>query len=381
MKYAIVNGDIYTGESVLYDKAILVDGENITQIMDLDKVPNDLEIVDIKGANIAPGFIDLQVNGGGGLLFNDAPTEQSIQVMSDAHRRFGTTSFLPTIITTSADKMMHAIDGVGRAMRDSSLGVLGLHLEGPYISENKAGVHDKKYVRASTRGELEAVIERGKGVVRLVTAAPEVVDASWVQRLTENGIKVWAGHTNATYKEAMEFFRNGACGVTHLFNAMSQFGSREPGVVGAAFDSKDAWAGIIADGLHVDFAAVRISKKIKSRRLLLVTDAMPPVGSQISTFLLGTLQISVANGTCRTSDGTLAGSVLDMASAVRNCVQKVGIPLDESLRMASRYPANALGVDAILGTIGPGYLADLVVFNNQVVVMATIKRGKYQEAV
>lgn len=378
MKYALVNGDFYTGESVLYNKAVIIDGEFISQIVGLDKVPRELEVIDVQGANISPGFIDIQVNGGGGLLFNDSPTGESIKKISEAHRHFGTTSFLPTLITTSIEKIIQAIDSVQQAMKHSSWGVLGMHLEGPYINETKAGVHDKKYVRRSVGGEFFNIIEKGKGIVRLFTTAPEVIGESQVKQLTQNKILVSAGHTNATYEEAIKFFGYGGSAVTHLYNAMSQLGSREPGVVGAAFDSKEVWAGIIVDGMHVDFTSVRIAKKIKGPRLILVTDAMPPVGAQMTSYRLGDLQINVTNGKCTTNDGTLAGSALDMASAVRNCVQKVGIPLDEALRMGSKYPANFIGVGDVLGMIAPGYFADLVIFNNQMTVMGTVKRGIYQ---
>ena len=197
-------------------------------------------------------------------------------------------------------------------------------------------VHDKEYIRRISSEELSVLVKRGKGVIKVMTVAPEVVNRSHVQMMKDSGMVVSAGHTNATYEQARDFFDWGGSAVTHLFNAMSQLQGREPGVVGAAYDSKNVWAGIIVDGLHVHFSSVSISKKVKGRRLVLVTDAMPPVGTRLSSFNLGKLEVLCTNGKCTTKDGTLAGSALDMATAVRNCVQKVGIPLDEALRMASK---------------------------------------------
>lgn len=378
MKYAIVNCDIYTGEKILYDKAIIINSKEIESIVDLDKIPRDLEVIDLKGMNIAPGFIDLQVNGGGGWLFNDSPTEECISKIYEGNKRFGTTNFLPTLITTSTQKMHRAIESIKSCMLGNKYGVLGLHLEGPYINESKAGVHDKKYIRSISSDELELTIKKGKDVIKLFTLAPEVVKEENVKFLKNHNIIISAGHTNATYEEARKSFDWGISKVTHLFNAMSQFGSREPGVVGATLDSNNIWAGIIVDGFHVHFGSVRICKKIKGKKLFLVTDAMPPVGSEITKFKLGDLKVLCKNGRCTTEEGVLAGSALNMATAVRNCVQKVGIPMDEALRMASTYPAECLGVANILGKVKPGYLANMVIFDNQLVVKAIISNCKYE---
>jgi len=378
MKYAIVNCDIFTGKQVLYDKSIIINGENIEEIVDIDRVPKNLEILDLNGANIAPGFIDLQVNGGGGCLFNDSPTEECISSIYNAHKRFGTTNFLPTLITTSNETMLQAIDTVKDLMKTGKYGVLGLHLEGPYIDKGKAGVHDKSFVRKVLNDELKSYLKSGNGVIKLFTVAPEVVEESCIKMMKECDIVISGGHTNATYDQTNQFFNWGASSVTHLFNAMSQFGSREPGVVGAAFDFDKIWAGIIVDGFHVNFSSVRIAKKIKGEKLILVTDAMPPVGTNISSFNLGDLEVYYNDGQCVTEDGTLAGSALDMATAVRNCVQKVGIPMQEALRMASTYPAKVLGLENKLGKIKPGYLANMVVFNNQLIVKGIITNGKQE---
>ncbi len=378
MKYAIVNCDLYSGERVLYDKAIVVNEDKIEAIIDIDKIPKSLEILDLEGLNIAPGFIDLQVNGGGGCLFNDNPTKECLAKIFEGHKRYGTTNFLPTLFTVSTKKMLQGIDAVNSCVLNNKYGVLGLHIEGPYINEAKAGVHDKKYIRPASFDEITTLVKNGKGIIKIFTVAPEVVNKEYVEFLIENNIIVSAGHTNASYEEAKSSFKWGISKVTHLFNAMSQFGSRTPGVVGAALDSPNVWAGIIVDGFHVHFGSVRIAKKIKGNKLVLVTDAMPPVGSKIKKFKLGDLKVIYNDGKCTTEEGVLAGSALNMATAVRNCVQKVDIPLDEALRMASTYPAELLGMNYKLGKIKPGYFANMVIFNNQLYVEGVIINGKYE---
>jgi len=379
MKYGIVNCDIFTGEKVLYDKAIIVEGERIKEIVDIDRIPSDIDVIDLKGLNIAPGFIDLQVNGGGGYLFNDNPSEDTIQKIYEGHKKFGTVNFLPTIFTMPTEKIFKAIKSVSNCIKENKFGVLGLHIEGPYINKEKAGVHDKNNIKKISDEELDAIIKNGRGVVKLMTIAPEVVKKEHVKKLTNNDIVVSAGHTLATYEETMIGFDWGITCVTHLFNAMSQFNSRSPGVVGAAYDSENVWASIIVDGFHVHFASVRISKIVKKSKLFLITDSMPPVGSDTKKFRLGDLTIMYKDGRCMTKEGILAGSGLDMSTAIRNCVQKVGITLDEALRMASTYPAEVIHKEHELGKIKPGYLANMTIFNNQIVVKGIVQRGQYEE--
>lgn len=378
MRYALVNCDIYTGKVVIYDKAIIIEGDIVKDIVEISKIPKELEAIDLKGLSIAPGFIDAQVNGGGGCLFNENPTEECISAIYEAHKRFGTTSFLPTIFTVPNEKMLQAIDVVKSCIENHKYGVVGLHMEGPYINEKKAGVHDKRFIQQISDEGL-AIFTKNEGVIKLWTLAPELVEESHVKELKKRNILVSAGHTNATYEQTVQSFKWGVSSATHLFNAMTQFGSREPGVIGAVFDTDNIWAGIIADGIHVHFASVRVAKKIKQEKLILVTDAMPPVGKPSTTFKIGNLEVSYSNGMCVTKDGTLAGSALDMATAVRNCIQKIGIPKDEALRMASTYPAEFLGIQDKLGKIEIGYLADMVILNNQIAVKGIIKNGKYEK--
>lgn len=378
MRYALVNCDIYTGKVVIYDKAIIIEGDIVKDIVEISKIPKELEAIDLKGLSIAPGFIDAQVNGGGGCLFNENPTEECISAIYEAHKRFGTTSFLPTIFTVPTEKMLQAIDVVKSCIENHKYGVVGLHMEGPYINEKKAGVHDKRFIQQISDEGL-VTFTKNEGVIKLWTLAPELVEESHVKELKKRNILVSAGHTNATYEQTVQSFKWGVSSATHLFNAMTQFGSREPGVIGAVFDTDNIWAGIIADGIHVHFASVRVAKKIKQKKLILVTDAMPPVGKPSTTFKIGNLEVSYSNGMCVTKDGTLAGSALDMATAVRNCIQKIGIPKDEALRMASTYPAEFLGIQDKLGKIEIGYLADMVILNNQIAVKGIIKNGKYEK--
>ncbi|MCX9089720.1 MAG: N-acetylglucosamine-6-phosphate deacetylase [Candidatus Methanoperedens sp.] len=377
MKYALVNCDIYTGKEIVYDKAIIIENNLIDSLVDISKVPLSIKKIDLKGHSVAPGFIDLQVNGGGGYLFTDNPTEEVISNIYEAHKRFGTTNFLPTIITTSHENLLQAINTIRGCL--GSYGVLGLHIEGPYINEKKAGVHDKKFIRTIQDQEFNDLLKTGSDVIKIITIAPEVTDKKYIKNMVNLGIRVAAGHSDATYEQAADGFKNGISSVTHLLNAMSQFGSREPGLVGAALENDDVWAGIIVDGFHVHFSSVKVCKKAKAwNKLFLVTDAMPPVGKPNCGFKLGDLEILCEEGKCTTKDGTLAGSALDMASAIRNCVQKVGIPMDEAIRMASTYPAEYLGVADRLGRIEQGYIANLTIFDNQLYVHGIVINGKYE---
>lgn len=372
---ALKNADFYTELGVITDKCLLISGETIVGFVDFDDVPSSSASIDLCGLNVSAGFIDIQVNGGGGVLLNDSPDLGAIIKISSAHRRFGTTSFLPTLITSSHQVVLQAISATKEAMCDFKLGVLGLHLEGPFIEESKAGVHDKSFTRAAEEWEVDCLLEKGVGVIALLTFAPEVMPVAFLRKIVSRGVKVFFGHTNASYDLLMEYVREGATGATHLFNAMSQLGSREPGLVGLALGHEGVVASIIADGHHVAWASVSAAKRAMGESLFLVTDAMPLVGDSRDTFVLGPYQVERRNNKLTTAEGTLAGSCLDMASAVRNCVQKVGVPLPEALRMASMYPARALGVFDRLGSIASGKTADLVIFNNQLRVAATFKNG------
>lgn len=375
--YALVNCDVFSGNQLLYDKAVIIKGNKIDSIISVNDVGDKIEKKDLKGLSVAPGFIDIQVNGGGGVLFNDSPSIESIKAIHSAHMKFGTTDIMPTLITDSMEKMQDAISSVESAICNNMSGVLGIHLEGPVINLKKAGVHDKSFIKESQVFDYNMIKPKGAGKI-LFTVAPEEASAEVLRELKSKHVLLAAGHSNATYDEAISGFSNGISLVTHLFNAMSPFDSREPGMVGAALDSDDVWCNIIADGFHVHFSSFRVAWKAKKLgKMFLVTDAMPPVGAKNTKFRLGAYDIDVDNGRCVTKDGILAGSALDMATAVRNCIQKIGIARDESLRMASTYPAQFLGLDDRLGFIKEGYQANLTIFNNQIQIDAVIISGEY----
>jgi N-acetylglucosamine-6-phosphate deacetylase len=368
---ALVNGKVLLDGGLTRGQAVLVAAGRIQGVVDDARLPQGARRVDLKGGLLAPGFIDLQVNGGGGVLFNEAPEPATIARIGRAHRRFGTTGFLPTLITTDHATTARAIEAVRRAIDDGMPGVLGIHLEGPHINPARKGVHDQAQIRPLSKGDaaLLTSLPRGK---TLLTLAPECVPSEAILALARDAI-VFAGHTDGGFQEIRAGLAAGISGFTHLFNAMSQLGSREPGAVGAALTSNAA-CGIIVDGHHVHPASVRLAFAARPRGLFLVTDAMPPVGAEMAGFALGEQWIEVRDGRCTTQDGRLAGSALDMASAVRNAVQLVGIPLEDALRMASTVPADVLG-ECERGRIAPGMHADLVLLDEAVQVRATWIRG------
>jgi N-acetylglucosamine-6-phosphate deacetylase len=377
---ALVNCDIYTGAEVLHDKAIVLESGRIRDLVDIHRVPSSLKVIDLEGACVAPGFIDLQVNGGGDVLFNDDPNPESINKIVTAHRKYGTTSLAVTLITSSEDKISGAISAVKNFELSGRDGLVGLHLEGPFINEKKAGVHPKRFVRRPSAQELSTITAAAKTTVKMVTLAPECVSEEIVRSLAHAGIHVSIGHSDATFDQAQTSFGWGIRFATHLYNAMSAFESRKPGVVGAALLNDKVSCGIIADGHHVHPAGLMVAERTKPPgKLFLVTDAMPPVGGSLDRFRIDDLEIFVRGGACVTSDGTLAGSALDLATAVRNCMQKAGIPLDEALRMASTYPAQTMGLYPMRGAIKPGSIADLAVFDYQVNVSKVFVNGKLQD--
>lgn len=369
---ALVNATIHSGDDVRVDAALLIEGPRIAGIVERGAVPAGAEVLDLGGGLLAPGFIDLQVNGGGGALFNDTPDVTTLRRIAEAHRRFGTTGLLPTFITDDAAKRAAAVAAVRAAMAEGVPGILGIHLEGPHIAAERRGVHDARFIHPPDDGD-RAALGSLDGLPALVTLAPEAVPHGTIRALAATGVRVAAGHSAATWAQAKAGFGAGISGVTHLFNAMSQFGSREPGLVGAALEDDGVWCGIIVDGHHVHDTSVRLAWKAKAPgRLFLVTDAMPPVGAPPGQgFRLYGETIQVAEGRCVTADGTLAGSALDMASAVRNAVRRIGIPLDEALRMAAAYPADFMGMAATRGRIRPGLAADLVHLDADLAVRAT----------
>ncbi|HEY0832560.1 MAG TPA: N-acetylglucosamine-6-phosphate deacetylase [Azospirillum sp.] len=361
---ALVNATIHTGDAVLDDAAVLIAGGRIADVCTARDVPAGVPVRDLGGGVLAPGFIDLQVNGGGGVLFNGSPDVAALRRIARAHRRFGTTGLLPTVITDARDVRRAAVAAVRQALADGVPGILGLHLEGPHINAERRGVHDARFIAppgAPPDADDIALLTALLPHPTLVTLAPEVVPADTIRALADAGVRVAAGHTAAAWEEMRAGFAAGVSAVTHLYNAMSQLAGREPGAVGAALVEDSCRCGIIVDGHHVHDAAVRLAWKAKPPgTLFLVTDAMPPVGMADGDFTLYGETVTVRDGRCVSADGRLAGSALDMATAVRNAVRRIGIPLDEALRMASTYPARFMGMDDRRGRIAPGLAADLV---------------------
>jgi N-acetylglucosamine-6-phosphate deacetylase len=363
--HALTHGRVLTPDGWRDDLAVLLDGERIAALLPPDHPQvRAAQVQDLGGALLLPGFIDVQVNGGGGVLFNEAPTVETIRRIGAAHRRYGTTGFLPTLISDDPIVMRAALIAVEQALIEGVPGLLGIHLEGPYLAPARKGVHDAKFFHAPGREELALLCAPHRGV-RLVTLAPDQVPAESIRRLAEADVIVCAGHTAADYATTRAALDAGVRGFTHLFNAMTPLGSREPGVVGAALDDADSWCGIIVDGHHVHPASLRVAIAAKAHgKMLLVTDAMPPVGADSSEYVLNGETIIARDGICQTAQGVLAGSALDMASAVRNTVQMLGLPLAEAVRMASTYPAEFLGLGASHGRIAAGYRADLVLLED-----------------
>ena len=363
---AYINGKVLQKQEFLNGLAVIVKDSAIVGIIPTEELVRDNhEIVDLDGNYLLPGFIDTQVNGGGGALFNNSPDIDGIKTIVKAHRQFGTTGMLLTLISDDLDVVQKGISAVNTAIETGVPGVLGIHIEGPFLNIEKRGIHDANKIR-----QLNAAIVRDlepvKGGVTLLTVAPETMDAALISELKAKGFVICAGHTNATYAETSTAIDHGVTGFTHLFNAMSQLGAREPGVVGAALDHDDTWCGVIADGVHVSSASLRIAYRCKgSEKLMLVTDAMPPVGSPDNEFFLMGNRISVKDGICIDANGTLAGAALDMASAVRNMIKFTDCTLAEASIMASTSPAAFLGLQKQTGGINTGMLADFVVVDEQ----------------
>lgn len=359
MPTALVNGQVLTPQG-FQALDVVVKGERIVEVG--DRVTADRRI-DLEGGYLLPGFIDTQVNGGGGALFNDAPTVEAIATIGAAHRAYGTTGFLPTLISDDLATVAQAIAAVDAAIEAGVPGVLGIHIEGPFLSEERKGVHDASKFRTLDDASIDLLTSARRGRT-LVTLAPETTTPQMIARLAAAGVTVAAGHTNATYDVLTGALEAGVTGFTHLFNAMSPLTSREPGAVGAALESQEAWCGIIADGRHIHPAVLRIAFAAKRRdRFMLVTDAMPSVGMADKRFTIQGRPIRVVDGVCVDENGTLAGSDLDMAGAVANAVRMAGLPLEEAARMASAYPAAFLGLGEGYGRIAVGARADLVLLD------------------
>ncbi|MEZ9493719.1 N-acetylglucosamine-6-phosphate deacetylase [Vibrio splendidus] len=375
--YALSNCKIYTGSDVLTDHAVVIENELIKKVCPISELPEGIEVRDLNGANLSPGFIDLQLNGCGGVMLNDEITADTMQIMHKANLKSGCTSFLPTLITSSDEDMRAVITAAREYHNQYQNQSLGLHLEGPYLNVAKKGIHSVDHIRKSDSEMIELICENNDLVAK-VTLAPELNDPEHIERLRKAGVVVSIGHTNATYAEARQGFESGITFATHLFNAMTPMVGREPGVVGAIYDTPEVYAGIIADGFHVDYANIRIAHKIKGEKLVLVTDATAPAGADMEYFIFVGKKVYYRDGKCVDENGTLGGSALTLIEAVQNTVEHAGIALDEALRMATLYPATAIGVESKLGRIKKGMVANLAVFDRDFNVKATVVNGQYE---
>ncbi|HEX4269351.1 MAG TPA: N-acetylglucosamine-6-phosphate deacetylase [Steroidobacteraceae bacterium] len=372
MPIALHNGRVLRGQALVEGQCVLLEGGRILDIVP-EKHPGcrGATRYDLRGNLLLPGFIDSQVNGGGGVLFNDSPSVDAIRQIGRAHRRFGTTSFMPTLISADLDVVARAIAAARGAIEARVPGVLGIHIEGPFLNVERKGVHDPAKLRELDTSAVGLLTSLGIGRT-LVTLAPEMTKPEIIRQLEAAGVIVSAGHTNATYAEVVAALHHGLTGFTHLFNAMSQLTGREPGVVGAALESVDSWCGIIVDGQHISPVVLRLAMRCKpSSRFMLVTDAMPSVGTNASSFKLEGRNITVSGSVCIDEDGRLAGSNIDMASCVRNAVSLLGVSLPEAVHMASLYPAEFLGLADELGRIERGYRANLVLADDKLNVLET----------
>jgi N-acetylglucosamine-6-phosphate deacetylase len=368
--FALAGARIFDGARLCDGHAVIVADGRVRAVVKDVEVPADVPVRRVEGL-LAPGFIDIQVNGGGGVLLNDAPTVDGIRTIAEAHRRYGTTGLLPTLITDTSERMAEAIAATRAAIAEGVPGVLGIHIEGPYLNPARKGVHDPALMRRIEDEDIALVSSLGRGRT-LLTIAPERTTPDVIRRLADAGVILAAGHTAASYDEMRAAREAGLTGVTHLFNAMPPLMGRDPGVVGAALDDADLWPSLIVDLLHVSAPSLRIALAARGwERTMLVTDAMSTVGSDIQDFTLGGRTITRTDGRLTTADGTLAGSDLDMATAVRNTVEALGLPVEAALHMASRAPAEFLGLGAELGRIAPGYRASLVLLDDGLRVTET----------
>ncbi|HBZ17233.1 MAG TPA: N-acetylglucosamine-6-phosphate deacetylase [Pantoea sp.] len=375
--YALVNGRIFTGHEILDNHAVVIANGLIERVCPRAALDASIAQQDVAGAFIAPGFIDLQLNGCGGVQFNDdinALSVETLEIMQRANEKSGCTSYLPTLITSTDALMKRAIETMRAYLAKHQHQALGLHLEGPWLNKAKKGTHNPELIRLPDAALVDFLCANAD-VITKVTLAPENAGSEVIRQLRDAGIIVSAGHSNATYEEAKTGFSAGVSFATHLYNAMPTFAGREPGLIGALFDSPDVYCGIIADGLHVHYANVRNAKRIKGDKLVLVTDATAPAGASIDQFIFAGKTIYYRDGLCVDENGTLSGSALTMIEAVQNSVEHCGIALDEALRMATLYPAQAMGVEKQLGTVEAGKVANLTVFTRDYQITKTLVNG------
>ena len=375
MKQALLGSQIFCGERFYDDHALLVEGKSIVDIVDKNNTPDNFNKIELDQGILAPGFIDLQVNGGGGVLFNNSPNNKSLNTIIKAHQVFGTTSVMPTVISDSLEVLEQCIKTVTEEIKNNS-SLLGIHIEGPFFNTKYRGVHQKQYISAINSDYLN-LFESLKGFPVMLTLAPECISSQQLKHLTSLGIKTLAGHSDATYDELDEASKNGLDGFTHLFNAMGQISAREPGVVGSALHFENTFASIIVDLHHVHPSLIQLAYQLKPKgKLFFISDSMATINHGKPSFELYDEVVNESDGRLVNSEGKLAGSSITQIDAVKNVYQKCNIPLNQALAMASRYPAEYLGIENHLGSLKPGYRADLVHFDSNFKVHNVWVSGK-----
>ena len=376
MAFALTGARVFDGQSIREGLAVVIDGPRIVAVGPEHALAPDLDQRPLRGGLLAPGFIDVQVNGGGGALLNDNPTIDTVRRIAESHRRFGTTGMLPTVITDAPEVLLKAIGAVKTARAEKVPGILGIHIEGPFLDKERKGAHELRFIREMNDADVAQIANADCGSV-ILTLAPNRVPPDLIKSLAEKGVLISLGHSEANLAEVTKAVASGARAFTHLFNAMSQMNGREPGMVGAALVDPNSFCGLIADGYHVHDAAMKVALAAKPiNRIMLVTDAMPTAAGGPEFFELQGRRVHLENGKLVLDNGTLAGSNLTMDEAVRYCVEKLGINLEDALRMASLNPAAFLRRDHDLGRIKPGYLASLVHLSDDLEVLQAWIDGK-----
>jgi len=364
-KLALRGGRIFTGNGFLEKGTVLINSNTIEAVINSAEVPSGYNVTEVSGLTVSPGFIDLQIAGGGGLLFSSAYTKEDLEKINTAITMSGTTSYLLVLPTNTKEVYSAAIKAVKESNHKA---LLGLHMEGPFISQAKRGAHVSEYIRKPEPEQLKSLLDEGRGVIKMITVAPELCERDFIKKITAEGIIACAGHSNATFDQALTGIQSGITGITHLFNAMSAFHHREAGLPGAAMHSADVMASIVADGIHVDYKVISLAKRLLKDRLYLISDA-------VEENRKGAYQHILRGDRYTLEDGTLSGSALTMMKAVANCTRYAGIEPEEALRMATVYPAKLMRLTD-RGAIAPGLKADIVAFDREFNIKIVIKEGQ-----
>lgn len=373
MKQAIINATVHTGDEIISNGVIIIENGIILSVQ--KEIPNEMETIDLQGKHISAGFIDIQINGGEKLYFSQTPTEETIQDIYDSSLKYGTTHVLPCLISSSHETILQGIEAVRNYRKKHNNGVIGMHLEGPFLNPLKRGAHSIDQVRKPTNAELEEIIRLGKDDIKVITIAPECFTDEQLNMLIESGIVISIGHSTITYKETQVYFSKGIKLVTHLFNAMTQFGHREPGLVGAVLENENVYAPVILDGAHCDYAAAKLAYKLKKEKFFLISDATF-LGRKVESFKWDNFDAHLDNGFYRNDDGNLAGATISMLEAVQNAYNHLEVSADEAIKMATSRVASAIGLEDQFGKIKSGFPASFVKFNDDLSEIETLDFSK-----